>query len=106
MNAYFPSGTVTFLFCDIEGSTRLWEKHPVAMQAALARHDNILRRAIEGNQGVIVKGTGDGFHAAFPTAKDGLLAALSAMQALHHDPWEEIQPDILRSRMALSTGEA
>jgi len=106
MSAQYPSGTVTFLFCDIEGSTRLWERYPVAMQAALARHDDIFHQAIARNQGVIVKGTGDGFHAAFPTARDGLLAALSATQALYQDAWEEIRPEALRSRVALSTGEA
>ena len=59
------SGTVTFLFTDIEGSTRLWEQHPEAMQPALARHDEILRAAIESHGGYVVKTTGDGFHAAF-----------------------------------------
>ncbi|MBI4316078.1 MAG: hypothetical protein HY679_09085, partial [Chloroflexi bacterium] len=47
----FPTGTVTFLFTDIEGSTRLWERHPEAMKAALARHDALLRQAIEANGG-------------------------------------------------------
>ena len=50
-----PSGTVTFVFTDLEGSTRLWEDHPDAMQDALARHDEILRRAIELHRGHIVK---------------------------------------------------
>ena len=53
-----PSGTVTFLFTDLEGSTRLWEEHPEAMQAALARHDEILREAIEAHGGYVVKTTG------------------------------------------------
>ena len=60
-----PSGTVTFLFTDLEGSTRLWEEHPDAMRPALARHDAIVRDAIEGHDGYVVKTTGDGFHAAF-----------------------------------------
>jgi class 3 adenylate cyclase len=47
-----PTGTVTFLFTDIEGSTQLWEKHPEAMQAVLAKHDAILREAIESNHGL------------------------------------------------------
>ena len=63
--AELPSGTVTFLFTDLEGSTRLWEEHPEAMRPALARHDAIVRDAIEGQDGFVVKTTGDGFHAAF-----------------------------------------
>ena len=66
--AELPSGTVTFLFTDLEGSTRLWEEHPEAMQPALARHDAIMRDAIEGHDGSVVKTTGDGFHAVFATA--------------------------------------
>ncbi len=59
-----PTGTVTFLFTDLEGSTRLWEEHPEAMHGALTRHDEIVRAAIEGHAGYVVKTTGDGFHAA------------------------------------------
>ena len=58
-----PSGTVTFLFTDIEGSTRLWEEHPEAMQGALARHDAIVGEAVAAHGGTVVKTTGDGFHA-------------------------------------------
>src|SRR5215470_8832477 len=65
-----PSGTVTFLFTDIEGSTRLWEEHPEVMKGALARHDAISRDAVDTNHGALVKTTGDGLHAAFPTAHD------------------------------------
>src|SRR5512132_143041 len=50
-----PTGTVTFLFTDLEGSTRLWEEHPEAMRAALARHDEILRTAVEKREGVVVR---------------------------------------------------
>jgi class 3 adenylate cyclase len=60
-----PSGTVTFLFTDIEGSTRLWEERPDEMRAALARHDEILRATIEGNGGYVFATGGDGFAAAF-----------------------------------------
>ena len=63
-----PSGTVTFLFTDLEGSTRLWEEHRDAMQGALATHDELVRRAIASHGGYVVKVTGDGFHAAFATA--------------------------------------
>ena len=65
----FPSGTVTFLFTDLEGiDARLWEEQPVAMTSALARHDEILRGAVEGHGGRVVKTTGDGVHAVFATA--------------------------------------
>ena len=73
-----PSGTVTFLFTDIEGSTQLWEKHPEAMKAALAKHDSILREAIETNNGHYVKTTGDGVHAVFEKAVDTVNAMILA----------------------------
>ena len=60
-----PSGTVSFLFTDVEGSTRRWDEHPDAMRTASARHDEIVRDAIESHHGSVVKTTGDGFHAAF-----------------------------------------
>ncbi|HEX6709342.1 MAG TPA: adenylate/guanylate cyclase domain-containing protein, partial [Rubrobacter sp.] len=56
-----PTGTVTFLFTDVEGSTGLWERYPEAMPKALASHDEILRAVIENNNGSVVKTTGDGF---------------------------------------------
>jgi class 3 adenylate cyclase len=61
--AELPSGTVTFLFTDLEGSTRLWDEHPDEMNAALARHDAILRAAVGSHHGQVVKMTGDGAHA-------------------------------------------
>lgn len=96
-----PAGTVTFLFTDIEGSTKLWEKHPDAMQAALARHDAILRGAIEKNRGCVFKTVGDAFCAAFPTALDGLNAALAAQRALNLESWGETR---VKARMGLHTG--
>jgi class 3 adenylate cyclase len=63
-----PTGTVTFLFTDIEGSTKLWEQYAQAMQIALARHDEVLRSAIEERGGYIFKTVGDAFCAAFSTA--------------------------------------
>ena len=85
--AELPSGTVTFLFTDLEGSTRLWEQQPDAMRPALARHDAIVRDAIEGHAGYVVKTTGDGFHAAFGTAHDAVDAAVAAQLALGEEPW-------------------
>ncbi len=75
-----PTGTVTFLFTDIEGSTRMWERSPQAMQSALARHDELLRRAIEERGGYIFKTVGDAFCCAFPTAPDALECALVHVQ--------------------------
>jgi predicted ATPase/class 3 adenylate cyclase len=99
-----PSGTVTFLFTDVEGSTRLWEDHPDVMHDVLARHDEIVRRAIESHGGHVVKTTGDGFHAAFGTAHDALEAALAAQQALAREP--PVQGVAVRVRMGIHTGEA
>jgi predicted ATPase/class 3 adenylate cyclase len=72
------TGNVSFLFTDIEGSTRLWEEKPEAMRQALARHDALVRAAVESNRGTVVKMIGDGVHAAF----DDPLAALSATLAI------------------------
>ena len=99
-----PTGTVTFLFTDIEGSTRLWEQHPEGMRLALARHDTLLRQAIEANEGIVFKTIGDAFCAAFATAPNALSAALAAQCALHTEPWTEGL--VLRVRMALHTGAA
>ena len=77
-----PSGTITFLFTDIEGSTRLWEEQPEAMQQALASHDRILRDAIEGNDGYVFATGCDSFAAAFGRVNEGLLAAIEAQRAL------------------------
>ena len=99
-----PSGTVTFLFTDVEGSTRLWEDHPDVMHDVLARHDEIVRGAIESHAGYVVKTTGDGFHAAFGTARDALEAALAAQQALAGEP--PVQGVVVKVRMGVHTGEA
>ena len=99
-----PSGTVTFLFTDLEGSTRLWEEHPEAMRPALARHDEIVRAAIDGHGGHVVKTTGDGFHAAFATARDAVDAAVARSSALAGESWAETGP--LRVRMGVHTGAA
>ena len=102
--AELPSGTVTFLFTDLEGSTRLWEEHPDAMRAALARHDEVVSNAIEGRGGYVVKTTGDGFLAAFASASDAVAAAIDAQLALAGEPWPETGP--LRVRMGVHTGAA
>jgi class 3 adenylate cyclase len=101
-----PSGTVTFLFTDVEGSTRLWEKFPDAMKAALAKHDDILRRAIENHGGHVIKTTGDGFHAAFNTGVEAVAAALTAQRDLLDTVWDDLDSNSLRVRIGLHTGEA
>jgi len=99
-----PTGTVTFLFTDIEGSTKLWERHPEAMQPALARHDEILRGTTEQHGGYVFKTVGDAFCCAFPTAPDALEATLDAQRLLLKERWGEGGP--LRVRTALHTGAA
>src|SRR3954470_15812816 len=99
-----PSGTVTFLFSDIEGPPRLWEEHPDAMRECLARHDEMMRAAVTAHDGVIVKTTGDGVHAAFPTAAGGVAAALDAQRAITTSDWDTIGG--LKVRIGVHTGEA
>src|SRR5215217_5004203 len=96
-----PTGTLTFLFTDIEGSTRRWDEQPEAMQAALARHDALLREAIERHGGYIFKTVGDAFHAAFATAAHALAAAVEGQRALADEPWDGVGP--VKVRMALHT---
>jgi class 3 adenylate cyclase len=98
-----PTGTVTLLFTDIEGSTRLWERDPDAMALALARHDTILRSAFESAGGYVFKTVGDAFCASFAAARNAVGAAAEAQRTLHAEPW----PDnaAIRVRMALHTGE-
>ena len=82
MTAERPSGTVTFLFTDIEGSTRLWEADPEAMRVGLAEHDEVLRSAVEGRGGWLFKHTGDGGCAAFGSAAHTVAAAVDAQRRL------------------------
>jgi predicted ATPase/class 3 adenylate cyclase len=99
-----PSGTVTFLFTDIEGSTRLWEQDRAAMQMAVERHLHLLRAAIEAHGGMLFKVVGDAVQAAFPTAPDAVVAAVEAQRALLAEPWDKVGP--LQVRMALHAGDA
>ena len=99
--ADLPTGTVTFLFTDVEGSTNLWERYPLAMQAAIARHDEILREVMDASDGFVFKTVGDAFCVAFSSAPYALEAA---QRALLSEEWEKTGP--LRVRMALHTGSA
>lgn len=98
------SGIVTFLFTDIQGSTRLWQAHPKAMPEALARHHCVVRAAVEAHRGDVFQIVGDAFCVAFPTAMDAVAAALDAQRALHQEAWGETGP--LPVRMGLHTGNA
>jgi class 3 adenylate cyclase len=101
-----PSGTVTFVFSDIEGSTKLWEQHPDAMKTALEKHDSLLRQAVESGSGHIIKSTGDGMHAVFEAATDAICAMIRAQQALQAEAWDEIKPHRVKVRMGVHSGEA
>jgi len=100
-----PSGTVTFLFSDIEGSTPLWEEHRLSMETALLRHDAIMRAAIETHKGYVFKTVGDAFCAAFDHASDALAAAIEAQLRLAEEQWPA---DVgrLTARMGLHSGAA
>ena len=106
MTSNLPSGTVTFLFTDIEGSTQLWEKYSEAMKIALAKHDSILKEAIESNHGHIIKTTGDGVHAVFTTAVEGIYAAIAAQRGFQNSAFLKNPEFSLQVRMGLHTGEA
>ena len=99
-----PSGTVTFLFSDIEGSTQHWERHAAAMAAALERHDDVMREAIEAHRGYVFKVMGDSFCAVFPTVPEAVAAAVRAQRTLGATDFSNVEG--LRVRMALHTGEA
>jgi predicted ATPase/class 3 adenylate cyclase len=94
----------TFLFTDLEGSTQLWQQHPEAMKDALARHDTLLRSAVESFDGQVVKTTGDGLHAVFTSGLDGVKASLKAQHSMADEKWGETGP--LKVRMGLHLGEA
>jgi class 3 adenylate cyclase len=101
-----PTGTVTFLFTDIEGSTRLWEERPEAARGAVARHDALIEALVELQQGVLVRprGEGDSRFAVFTRASDAVAAACAIQRAMISEEW--LLPKPLRVRIAVHTGEA
>ena len=99
-----PSGTVTFLFSDIEGSTQRWEAHREGMEAAVERHNEILHREIEHHNGYIFKTVGDAFCAAFGSVRNAVDAAIAAQRELTKEDFSAV--DSLRVRMGLHTGQA
>jgi predicted ATPase/class 3 adenylate cyclase len=99
-----PTGTVSFLFTDIEGSTRLWQDHPEQMRLALVRHDTVLREAIMSHGGYVFKTIGDACCAAFDRASDAIAAMLASQLALKAQDWPAQTP--IRVRMGLHGGVA
>ena len=99
-----PSGTVTFLFTDIEGSTVLWDRFPRLMAESLARHDALVTSAIGAHRGFVFSPGGDGFGAAFGSASAAAGAAVDVQRALNAERWPgEV---VIRVRMGLHTGTA
>src|SRR5690242_1159453 len=98
-----PSGTVTFLFTDIEGSTKLSQQYPDEMPMLLARHHQILHQTIERHNGYVFQVVGDSFAAAFHSASAALNAALDAQRELPNEAWT---PAPIKVRMGIRTGAA
>ncbi|MGE5137978.1 MAG: adenylate/guanylate cyclase domain-containing protein, partial [Rudaea sp.] len=101
-----PTGIVTFLLTDLEGSTRLWEQAPDAMRTAMARHDALIEAAVAAGGGVVVRprGEGDSRFAVFSDAPNALSSAAEMQRALYSEPWQTPSP--LRIRIGLYTGQA
>jgi predicted ATPase/class 3 adenylate cyclase len=97
-----PSGTVTFLFTDIEGSTERWERYREPMKAAVRKHEEIIRAAVEAHDGYVFKSIGDAQCAAFYNVADAIAAALDAQRVLQKEDWSAV--DGVKVRMAVHTG--
>jgi class 3 adenylate cyclase len=98
-----PTGIVTFLLTDVEGSTRLWAEDQEAMSASLQVHDRVLREAVESQGGYVFSTAGDSFAVAFTPASDAVAAAASAQARFGSESWPG---PVLRVRMGLHLGEA
>jgi len=99
-----PTGTVTFLFTDLEGSTKLWQQAPDSMETALQRHDEIIRSCVAARGGYIFATGGDGFSVAFASAGDAMAVAVESQRALVAEAWPAGME--LRVRMGVHTGVA
>jgi len=97
-----PTGAITFLFTDVQDSTRTWEQYPQIMKSAMARHDELLEVAIANYDGQIVKKRGDGYHAVFNTPINALRATIEAQRSLQSEPWDE-EIGSIYVRMSLHT---
>src|SRR5947209_6355311 len=84
-----PTGTVTFLYTDVEGSTELWQQHPEVMTDVIARHDAMLKEIIASHGGQVFRTVGDAVHAAFTDPAAAVEAALAAQRAVSAEPWPE-----------------
>ena len=104
--AALPTGLITYLFTDVEGSTPLWQQYPLEMRNVMGRHDSLLTSAVEVNGGTVVRprGEGDSIFAVFPRATDAVSAACAAQQFLSRETWAE--GIAINVRMALHTGES
>jgi predicted ATPase/class 3 adenylate cyclase len=104
--AELPSGTVTFLLTDVEGSTALWEEAPEAMRAALARHDALFEAAVTEHRGVHIRprGEGDSRFAVFSSAPNAVAAAVAIQRVFAAEPWPTSRP--ITVRIGIHTGEA
>ena len=98
-----PSGTVTFLFTDVQGSTRRWEDDPGTTKRTMARHDSLIRDAIESHDGAVFTTAGDAFCAAFSSARQAVDTAVAGQSAVASEAWDKSP---LLVRMALHTGHA
>jgi len=100
-----PTGTLTYLFSDVEGSTRLWEMAPTQMRTSMARHDELIERCVAQNDGMLVRprGEGDSRFAVFERATNGVKAASAIQRSFAEEKWDLPVP--LRVRIALHTGE-
>ena len=100
------SGTLTFLFTDIEDSTRIWEQYPEQMRIAMARHDALIESAVEGQYGLLIRprGEGDSRFAVFPQADDGIRSAIDILQKLAGG-FSDL-PMALKVRIGMHTGTA
>src|SRR5579871_5976506 len=103
MMAHLPTGNVTFLFSDVEGSTRLLEEDAAGLGRSLQRHHQLLREAVERYGGIVFETVGDAMYAAFAVPSDAVRAAIDAQRGLLTEPWSA--PGAIRARMALHTGE-
>src|SRR5215216_2463322 len=103
MKPELPTGTVTFLFTDIEGSTKLSQEYADALPTLLAQHQKILKQAIEAHNGFVFQVVGDSFSAAFDTATNALKAASEAHRRLHNEEWS---PAPIKVRIGIHTGAA
>lgn len=104
--AELPTGLITYLFADVEGSTRLWQQYPHLMNNVMARHDSLLTTAVETNGGTVVRprGEGDSIFAVFIRATDAVVAACDAQRLLLEESWPgDIAVNV---RMAMHTGES